>query len=65
MGQIAQMITTTLSNDDFDFLLSVLDEDEDARIIQLRDKLFNQKENQRIHIVALQNELINKPLSNN
>ena len=59
------MITTTLSNEDFNFLLSVLDEDQDERIIALRDKLFNQKENQRIHIVALQNELINKPLSNN
>ena len=58
------MITTTLSNEDFDFLLSVLDEDQDERIIALRNKLFNQKENQRIHIVALQSELINKPLSN-
>ena len=58
------MITATLSNEDFDFLLSVLDEDQDARIIQLRDKLFDQRENQRIHIVALQSELINRPLSN-
>jgi len=58
------MITTTLSNDDFNFLLSVLDEDQDERIIALRDKLFDQRENQRIHIVALQSELINKPLSN-
>ena len=59
------MITTTLSNEDFNFLLSVLDEDQDERIIGLRDKLFNQRENQRIHIVALERELINKPLSTN
>jgi len=59
------MITTTLSHEDFDFLLSVLDEDQDKRIIQLRDKLFDQRENQRIHIVALESEIINHPLSNN
>ena len=59
------MITTTLSHEDFDFLLSVLDEDQDERIIALRDKLFDQRENQRIHIIALENELINHPLSTN
>jgi hypothetical protein len=58
------MITTTLSHEDFDFLLSVLDEDQDQRIIALRDDLLRQKENQRIHIVALERELINRPLSN-
>ena len=58
------MITTTLTNKKFDLLLSVLDDDQDARIIALRNDLFNQRENQRIHIVALQSELINKPLSN-
>ena len=58
------MITTTLTNEKFDLLLSVLDEDQDPRIIALRDDLFHQKESQRLHIVALQNELINHPLSN-
>ena len=58
------MITATFTNKNFDLLLSVLDDDQDERIIALRDDLLRQKENQRIHIVALQSELINKPLSN-
>jgi len=59
------MITTTLTDKKFDFLLSVLDDDQDPRIIALRDDLFNQRENQRIHIVALKSELINHPISTN
>ena len=65
MGQVTQMITTTLTDKKFDFLLSVLDDDQDPRIIALRDDLFNQRENQRIHIVALKSELINHPISTN
>ena len=50
------MITTTLSDRDFDFLLSVLDDYQDERIIKLRDKLLIQKENQRVRILALKNK---------
>jgi hypothetical protein len=59
------MITTTLTDKKFDLLLSVLDDDQDERIIALRDDLLRQRENQRIHIIALENELINHPSSTN
>ncbi len=57
------MITATFADENFDLLLSVLDEYQDERIIALRDDLLRQKENQKIHIIALKNELINHPLS--
>ncbi len=57
-------ITTTLPQNDHEYLMSYLDEEsQDTRIYRIFKKMNQQGNEQILQEIALRNELINKPLS--